>query len=91
MHSAALNALTVLSGDEQKEAMESMGTEFLISVFGSDTYEDFMSRSKRGAELVAKGLKQQLLSKGWTEETCSVDVVPVKQYGVQVYKVAFFK
>jgi len=64
---------TDLTAEEQKECLDALGKEYLVSAYGYDTYEDFWTYSKRGAELLAKGLRKLL--KASHGPLASVDVV----------------
>lgn len=91
MKAAALRVMSRLTGDEQKEALEGSGIDFLIDVFGNDEIGDYITSCKRAAELVAKALKADFLATGWGQDDCSADVVPVEKHGRTFYKVSFFK
>jgi len=87
MKRASLDALTHLNSEERKEALESLGVDFLIDVFaGKELLEDFETKSKRGAELVRKAVDLEF-KKRFGNYPYKVTLI-VKD---RIFKVAFFK
>lgn len=91
MMSSAMEGLKGLSSEEQKECLELLGVDYLVGVYGYETYEDFSTLSKKGAELLAKGLRKLL--KESHGDLARVDVVTdINTRGFpNRYKISFFK
>jgi len=87
MNAAALHALRKLDEPEQREALEALGLDFLVDLFNHGEFEDFCTRSQRGAEIVAKALRKDFLEQRLRSEDFSVDVFCKDG----LYKVGFFK
>ena len=85
MMSSAMEGLRGLASEEQKECLEALGISYLVGVYGSETFEDFQTRSKKGATLLAKGLRKLLRESHG--DYISVDVVQDGEY----FKISFFK
>jgi len=87
MNSYVLKALKNLNAEEANEALEALGLNYLVDTFGYDSYEDFQTTSKRGAELVRLAVFRDFENQFGKDYPFSVDVV--EDQGV--FKVSFFK
>jgi len=87
MNEAVLSGLKTLNIEEQKKCLEALGMDFLIDTFGYEAHEDFVTRSKEGAELVKVAMTRSFEQKFGKGYPFSVDV----QEEDGKYKVSFFK
>lgn len=88
MKEAVFRGLSNLEEAEQKEALEALGVDFLVDNFSlSGGIDDFVTPSKKGAELVQKAMQLEFTKKFGKDYPFSVDIVPVNGK----FKVSFFK
>lgn len=88
MNSFAFRALSHLNSAEYKAALEALGTDFLIDNFGDQGFEDFETRSKKGAELVRMAVEREMIE---SERLWSMFSVDVREVSKGRYMVSFFK
>jgi hypothetical protein len=87
MNSYVMEAMKTLKPEEVKKTLECLGKDFLVDLFGDKTYEDFETRNRTCAELVAEAVKRDFTKRYGAEYPFSVDVVKEGEK----FKVAYFK
>lgn len=87
MNAYVLRAMRNLNPNEQKEALEALGIDYLVDTFSERNNENFETFSKRGAELVRLAIFRDFRNKFGNDYPFSVNIVEYEGK----FKIAFFK